>query len=219
MLVVTMTDSKVRRPGYTPDNVAVGRRGLRTRTTIVRQAARLFAEHGFHGTSIDTIAKAAGGSRAAVYQYFQSKDDILAELVDECEPALIEHAHQLNGLGPDRTGLQNLQHWLDDLADLYDRYTVAFVEFPGIGLHQGIPVARASEVSEAYVAAVTEEVRRAGVRGLDAEDAASALLRIAHMVNLYRSRRMFGLGSAEATSASLAVAVQRMLFPTRGPRT
>ena len=81
--MVTMTDSKVRRPGYTPDNVAVGRRGLRTRTTIVRQAARLFAEHGFHGTSIDTIAKAAGGSRAAVYQYFQSKDDILAELVDE----------------------------------------------------------------------------------------------------------------------------------------
>ncbi|MDT5133667.1 MAG: hypothetical protein QOE41_2978, partial [Mycobacterium sp.] len=38
-------------------------------------------------------------------------------------------------------------------------------------------------------------------------------MRIAHMLNLYRYRGMFGLSSSAQTPASLAIAMQLMLFP------
>jgi AcrR family transcriptional regulator len=50
---------------------------------IVEQAARLFAERGFAGTSVQDIADAMGMSRPALYYYFKSKDDLLASLVTE----------------------------------------------------------------------------------------------------------------------------------------
>jgi AcrR family transcriptional regulator len=48
---------------------------------------------------------------------------------------------------------------------------------------------------------------------LDLADAAAALMRIPHMVNLYRYRGMYGLPSRTAVSTSLAIAIQFMLFP------
>src|SRR6185437_1925868 len=97
-----MVDSqKVRRAGYAPTNPELGRRGLHTRQSILRSAARLFLERGFHGTSIDAIAKAAGGSRATVYQYFEDKEDIYRELAAQCLPAVLDHASRLGPLGPD----------------------------------------------------------------------------------------------------------------------
>ena len=50
---------------------------------IVEHAARLFAERGFAGTSVQDIADAMGVSRPALYYYFKSKDDLLASLVTE----------------------------------------------------------------------------------------------------------------------------------------
>ena len=50
---------------------------------IVEHAARLFAERGFAGTSVQDIADAMGMSRPSLYYYFKSKDDLLASLVTE----------------------------------------------------------------------------------------------------------------------------------------
>lgn len=46
-------------------------------------ALELFAENGFHATSISQIAKKANISKGLTYNYFESKNDILNELVDE----------------------------------------------------------------------------------------------------------------------------------------
>lgn len=70
----------VRRPGYAPDNASVGRRGRHTRERILACASDLFVADGYHGTSIEAVAKAVGGSRATVYQYFESKQEIFLEL-------------------------------------------------------------------------------------------------------------------------------------------
>lgn len=203
-----------RREGYAPDSYAIGRKGMGTRQKIIRRANDLFVLHGYHGTSIEAIAKAAGGSRATVYQYFEDKDDIRLALVRECEYDLLRHAERLNGLGPDEAGLDVLTGWLRELADLYDRHTAVFLEFPAIGFDQGMPASHAADVSVRYLTTITRALGEAGVRGVEEpESAALALLRIAHMVNVYRSRNMFGLGSAEGVTRSLAVAMQLMLFP------
>jgi AcrR family transcriptional regulator len=186
---------------------------MHTRDRIVSHADRLFGTRGYHGTSIDAIAEAVGRSRATVYQYFESKDEIFLELLDRCEPAVLDHARRLRRLGPDAEGITNLHRWIVELADLHDQYEMVFMEFPGIGLNQGLPPARARTVSDQYAETIADKLSAAGVCGLQPADAAGALLCIAHMVNLYRSRGMFGLRSADSTSASLTIAMQLLLFP------
>ena len=52
-----------------------------TRGRILLAGLRLFAEHGFHGTSIRDIAAEAAVQSASLYAHFPSKEAILAELV------------------------------------------------------------------------------------------------------------------------------------------
>lgn len=207
--------ARARRPGYSATATsAVGRRGAHTRNQIKAQAVALFIANGYHATSVEEIARAVGGSRATIYQYFTSKEDIYAELVRECEDAVLEHARTLTDLGPDAQGLRNLSRWLHEWADIYDIYAVVFLEFPGIGIFENIPVTDAGPVAEELRTLITDRVTGIGITpDLDPRDAAAALLRISHMVNLYRYRGLFDLPSRTATSDALAITLQLMLFP------
>jgi AcrR family transcriptional regulator len=49
------------------------------RSVLTREAARLFAEKGYHGTSIGDIAKALGVQKASLYAHIKSKQDLLYE--------------------------------------------------------------------------------------------------------------------------------------------
>ena len=48
---------------------------------IEAAALELFAKRGFHNTSISAIAKAAGVSKGLLYNYYDSKDDLLYQLI------------------------------------------------------------------------------------------------------------------------------------------
>ena len=50
---------------------------------ILKTALRLFARHGYAGTSIRMIADAAGISVGLLYNYFPSKTDVLGALFEE----------------------------------------------------------------------------------------------------------------------------------------
>lgn len=52
-----------------------------TRGRILYAALALFAELGFHGTSIRDLAKQVGVNSATLYSHYPSKEDVLAELV------------------------------------------------------------------------------------------------------------------------------------------
>ena len=53
-----------------------------TREEIVNAAARVFADRGFHGASLDAIAEEAGFSLGAVYYNFADKEELFLELLD-----------------------------------------------------------------------------------------------------------------------------------------
>jgi AcrR family transcriptional regulator len=206
------TPDKMRRPGYAPAaNVGVGRRGLHTRDRILACAADVFLANGFHGTSLDTIAKAANASRATVYQYFAGKDDIFRELSAASERDVLAHGDRLGELGPTIDGVGALHRWLVEWATIYDTHAATFAEYPGIG--NELAVIDTGTVAEDFHHVVTQRLRGARVQGLDVDDAAAVLGRIPHMVNLYRHRTMFPLPARDVVSASLTVALQLMLFP------
>jgi AcrR family transcriptional regulator len=57
-------------------------KGRQTREAIEQAARKLFAERGFHGTTLADITSAAGKSPAVFYRYFADKEDLLAALAE-----------------------------------------------------------------------------------------------------------------------------------------
>lgn len=62
----------------------------KTRSVILEKALLLFANKGFHGTSINDIANEAGISKGLAYNYFESKDAILLAIIDTALTAGLE---------------------------------------------------------------------------------------------------------------------------------
>ena len=55
----------------------------KTRKAILENALKLFATKGYHGTSINDIAKAAGISKGLAYNYFESKQQLMEALFEQ----------------------------------------------------------------------------------------------------------------------------------------
>ncbi len=53
------------------------------RKTILDAAKRVFAKRGYHDTNISHICEGLGIARGTLYQYFQSKRDVFAAIVEE----------------------------------------------------------------------------------------------------------------------------------------
>jgi AcrR family transcriptional regulator len=53
------------------------------RSELTREAAKLFAQKGYHGTSIGDIAEALGVQKGSLYSHIASKEDLLWETLQE----------------------------------------------------------------------------------------------------------------------------------------
>ena len=60
------------------------------RRQLLDEALEVFAAKGFHGTSMNDVAEAAGVTKPVLYQHFASKDALYNELVDEMGARLEE---------------------------------------------------------------------------------------------------------------------------------
>jgi AcrR family transcriptional regulator len=59
------------------------RKGVLRRQEIVRAAAQVFAERGYHGGSLRVIGERVGVSSASLVQYFGTKEGLLAAVLEE----------------------------------------------------------------------------------------------------------------------------------------
>jgi AcrR family transcriptional regulator len=90
------------------------RKKAATRLAIHEAGMRLFAERGFAGTTVDDIAEAAGVSRATVFAYYATKEEIVfgdaALAVDALAARLGEGVPTVATV---RAWLTELTGWLD----------------------------------------------------------------------------------------------------------
>lgn len=61
---------------------------------ILRTAAAIFADKGYHDSSIRDISRATGISLSGLYYYFRSKDELLFLVQDHCFGVVLETAQQ-----------------------------------------------------------------------------------------------------------------------------
>src|SRR5262245_32970463 len=55
------------------------------REQVVEGATRLFCEHGFLATGIDTVIAAAGVAKMTLYSHFKSKDELITACLEQLD--------------------------------------------------------------------------------------------------------------------------------------
>lgn len=84
-----------------------------SRNKIIEAARKQFRRRGFDGASIDQVMNAAGLTRGAFYAYFDSKDDLVREVLG-IEAGLVRELRRAGGEGdPIESGMDVLSTYLD----------------------------------------------------------------------------------------------------------
>ncbi|MFG1377359.1 TetR/AcrR family transcriptional regulator [Xanthobacter autotrophicus] len=73
------TDAALADPSPWRSPAQRGRDRALKREAVLKAAARLFNEKGFHATSLDDVARQLNVTKPTLYHYFRSKDDVLFE--------------------------------------------------------------------------------------------------------------------------------------------
>jgi len=76
------------------------------RSELTREAARLFAEKGYHGTSTRELAEAMGVQKGSLYAHIESKQDLLWEIARDGAEAFHE---ALDGVPEDVPAVEKIR--------------------------------------------------------------------------------------------------------------
>lgn len=117
--------------------------GESTGDRILGAARAVFYEKGFFESSVDEIARRSGLSRATVYLYFKSKDEILFELLKQDLEAQIDHYRELAAIR--RLSLPELRGWLARFRATMDQRRRSFSLFWAGGMVNSDVLVLASE--------------------------------------------------------------------------
>jgi AcrR family transcriptional regulator len=92
------------------------------RQELLVAAKRVFAAKGFHATTIADVAKAAGTSYGSVYWYFESKESLFHELMDQEERALRAHIEgTTTTLGSEPDGAELFRRSVQATFEFFER--------------------------------------------------------------------------------------------------
>src|ERR671916_1763761 len=147
------------------------------RSELTRQAARLFAERGYHGTSIGDLAKALGVQKGSLYAHIASKQDLLYATMREGADAF--HA-ALDGIDERLPATEKirlaLRAHLRVVAEQLDVATVFIREWRYLEGDRAEQFLAERRRYEERFRALFREGRESGALRTDLDDHAAALL-------------------------------------------
>jgi AcrR family transcriptional regulator len=147
------------------------------RTELTRAAARLFAEKGYHGTSVGDLAQALGVQKGSLYSHIESKADLLWEVASEGAAAFHTALDAVPDDGPVVERIRaSLRAHLKVVAEQLDVATVFIREWRYLeGGHRDEFLAERRRYEERWRALFREGVETGGLR-TDLDSAAATLL-------------------------------------------
>jgi AcrR family transcriptional regulator len=133
------------------------RRRQQTRDYLIQAAAKVFAERGFHGASLDEVAAAAGFTKGAVYSNFKSKEDLFLALLQshyEAEMEALRTTLASSEGGPDAHLTDFAALVRRNLDELGDEWVTLFEEFRLYAMRNPSVRARLAEFDRIAIDAV-----------------------------------------------------------------
>jgi AcrR family transcriptional regulator len=114
-------------------------RGEHTQAEIVSAAYRLFADHGYHGTSMRQIAQEAGIALGGIYNHFASKEELFLTVLLERYPLKLALPMMAAAQGTNieefvRDAASRMVAGFDDQRDFLNLMFIEMVEFKGVHL-------------------------------------------------------------------------------------
>jgi TetR/AcrR family transcriptional regulator, cholesterol catabolism regulator len=152
------------------------------RSELTRAAARLFAEKGYHGTSVGDLADALGLQKGSLYAHIESKADLLWEVAREGAAAFHDALDAVSGDGvaDDRPVVERieaaLRAHLRVVAEQLDVATVFIREWRYLEGERREAFVRERRRYEERFRAIFREGRERGELRTDLDDGAAALL-------------------------------------------
>jgi AcrR family transcriptional regulator len=80
---------------------------------ILKHAARLFAEKGYAGTSLQDVSDSVGLQRTSLYYYFKTKEDLIAAIIEDVTVAAAQRNRSLRNV-PGRSALVRVSDMVFD---------------------------------------------------------------------------------------------------------
>jgi len=147
------------------------------RSEVTRQAARLFAERGYHGTSIRDLAQALGVQKGSLYHHIASKQELLHETMRDGARAF--HG-MLDALPEDERPLERIRlairGHLGVVADQLDVATVFMREWRFLDGEARSEIVEERRRYEERFRALFRDGRDLGALRSDLDEAGAALL-------------------------------------------
>lgn len=167
-----------------PTRPALRARYDRRRGEVVDAAARLFAQRGYHATSVATLLDATGLTAGGLYHYIAAKDDLLVLICDELMDPLLDRA-RLIAASDEAPQLQLraiLRAWLEHIERHLDHMRVFQQERHVIEAEpQWEEIRTRRREFEQILDAILERAQRCGA--MRVADRRLALLALLGMVN------------------------------------
>ncbi|MFO8037022.1 MAG: TetR/AcrR family transcriptional regulator [Anaerolineales bacterium] len=147
---------------------------------IINAAQKVFSELGFHEARMSDIAEESGLSKGTLYLYFESKDEIILNLLDklfETELRALRKLIDQDASAEDRV-LQYTERVIDDMVSMQAWMPIAF-EFISLAFHretvQEVLRSYFQEHMKTVKAIVAQGCQRGEFKDIDPEEAAIAL--------------------------------------------
>ena len=132
------------------------------RNAILQEAARLFAEHGFHNASMAELGKACGVSKALLYHYYRDKEQILFDIADSYIDKLLALVAEVEGEAEGLEARRNLTRLVERFMAEYEhsqnQHMVLVQDVKFLRAEQAAAVTEKQRKVVAAVAALIERI-------------------------------------------------------------
>jgi AcrR family transcriptional regulator len=166
-------------------------RAAETREALIRAARQLFAEQGFSEVALETIVRAAGVTRGALYHHFADKTELFAAVFERVEAEVAERMGEAISAGGQTDPLEVMKlgagFWLDACSDP-EVQRIVLVDAPAV-----LGSSRWSEIGNSYNiglvrALLTSAVETGRIPAQPVEATALTLLGAMREATLYIAR-------------------------------
>lgn len=179
------------------------------RRAVIRSAAAAFRRRGYHNASMTEIAKSLGLTKAALYYYVKSKEEILFEAHIMVYDKMDELVKSVRGQG--ETGLEKLQILYGEFAQMLTRDGLALLtDIDSLnGENQKMVLKRRGRIERAVTRLVEKGMADGSIKKADAKVTVFFLMGALNWLNVWfeTGGRLSGENIAQQFVAQMSVGV------------